>query len=119
MFKLMGKKIITILRSKSVLISSYYPIYAVLYTYRCSCTSKCRWDLPTLKKKYNSDEYLSLQHWMNLFNFLTNESIRIYSLLKKLAKYRGGSRISGKGVHMYKGVGVRFADFISFFLNIT
>ena len=31
---------------------------------------------------------------------------------------RGGSRISGKGVHMYKGVGVRFADFISFFLNI-
>ena len=25
---------------------------------------------------------------------------------------RGGSRISGKGVHMYKGVGVRFADFI-------
>ena len=28
---------------------------------------------------------------------------------------RGGSRISGKGVHMYKGVGVRLADFISFF----
>ena len=27
---------------------------------------------------------------------------------------RGGSRISGKGVHMYKGVGVRFADFLSF-----
>ena len=23
---------------------------------------------------------------------------------------QGGSRISGKGVHMYKGVGVRFAD---------
>ena len=33
-------------------------------------------------------------------------------------KTRGRSRISGKGVHMYKGVGVRFADFISFFLNI-
>ena len=31
---------------------------------------------------------------------------------------RGGSRIFGKGVHMYKGVGVRFADFITFFLNI-
>ena len=27
-------------------------------------------------------------------------------------RFRGGSRISGKGVHMYKGVGVRFADFI-------
>ena len=26
----------------------------------------------------------------------------------------GGFRISEKGVHMYKGVGVRFADFISF-----
>ena len=32
--------------------------------------------------------------------------------------FRGGSRISGKKVHTYKGVWVRFADFISFFLNI-
>ena len=31
---------------------------------------------------------------------------------------RSGPRISGKGVHTYKGVGVHFADFISFFLNI-
>ena len=33
---------------------------------------------------------------------------------------KGGSRISGKGVHMYKGVVVRVANFISFFffLNI-
>ena len=31
---------------------------------------------------------------------------------------RGGSRISGSWVHLYKGVGVRFANFISFFLNI-
>ena len=38
---------------------------------------------------------------------------------------RGGSRISGKGVYMYKGVcrrggggGGCFVDFISFFLNI-
>ena len=29
-----------------------------------------------------------------------------------------GHRISGKGFHMYKGVGVCFADFISFFLSI-
>ena len=27
---------------------------------------------------------------------------------------RGGSRISGKGVHMYRCAGYRFADFISF-----
>ena len=31
---------------------------------------------------------------------------------------RGRSKISGKGVCIYKGMGVRFADFISFFLNI-
>ena len=31
---------------------------------------------------------------------------------------RGRSRFSGKGVHMFRGVGVGFADFISFFLNI-
>ena len=31
---------------------------------------------------------------------------------------RGGSRISGMGVHLYKGVVDRFADFISFFFNI-
>ena len=36
-----------------------------------------------------------------------------------LGKHNGRSRISGKGVHMYKGVGVRFDDFISFFLNIS
>ena len=29
-------------------------------------------------------------------------------------KNRGGSRISGKGVHMYKGVGIRFADLSHF-----
>ena len=34
---------------------------------------------------------------------------------------RGGPRISEKGVHVYKGVWGwgRFADFISFFLNIS
>ena len=31
---------------------------------------------------------------------------------------RGGSRISGKGVQMYKGVGVRFAELHHNFLNI-
>ena len=30
---------------------------------------------------------------------------------------RGGSRISGKGVHMYKCVAVRYADFILFSLK--
>ena len=31
---------------------------------------------------------------------------------------KGGSRISVKGFHMHKGVGGRFADFISFCLNV-
>ena len=35
-----------------------------------------------------------------------------------MAQPRGRSRISGKGVHMFKGVGARFPDFILFFLNI-
>ena len=30
----------------------------------------------------------------------------------------GGSMVSGKGVRMFKGMGVRFADFISIFLNV-
>ena len=32
--------------------------------------------------------------------------------------YRGVSRISGTDVHMHKGMGFAFSDFISFFLNI-
>ena len=33
-------------------------------------------------------------------------------LIDKNIIFRDGSRISGMGVHMYKCVGVRFADFI-------
>ena len=32
--------------------------------------------------------------------------------------YRGISRISGKDVHIYKGMGFVLSDFISFFVNI-
>ena len=44
----------------------------------------------------------------------------ILVLITGIIHVSGRSRISRKGVHMYmyKGVGVRFADFISFFLNI-
>ena len=34
-----------------------------------------------------------------------------------LFEYRGGSKIHGKGVHMYKSMGVRVADFISLFVK--
>ena len=40
------------------------------------------------------------------------------SVVSDIHNIRGGSRIYGKWVHIYKGVGVRFADFISFSLNI-
>ena len=36
----------------------------------------------------------------------------------KHVSWQGGSRISRKGVDIHNGMGVRFADFISFFLNI-
>ena len=35
-----------------------------------------------------------------------------------VAAFWDRSRIAGKGIHRYKGVGVCFADFISVFLNI-
>ena len=38
--------------------------------------------------------------------------VKMKSNLKTLPILRGGFRISGKGVHMNKGEGVRFADFI-------
>ena len=44
--------------------------------------------------------------------------VQVYPGISYLPYIRGRSRISGKGVHEYKGVGVRFADFISFFLNM-
>ena len=50
--------------------------------------------------------------------------LTVTSILKYCLKYawsfRDGSRISGKGsqMYMYKVVGVCFADFISFFLNL-
>ena len=53
------------------------------------------------------------------------ESRFLFSSQCALISTRDGSRISGKGVHtgVYNGVyvgvgGVRFGDFISFFLNI-
>ena len=42
--------------------------------------------------------------------------LKIHSIAKVILQ--GQIQDSGKGVHIYKGVGVGFADFISFFLNI-
>ena len=44
------------------------------------------------------------------------EGISIHLLLYQTAFLDGGSRISGKGVQIFKSVGVRFADCIYFFL---
>ena len=44
--------------------------------------------------------------------------VNILGVIANWTTFRGGTRISGKGVHVYKDVGVRFADFISFFSSI-
>ena len=58
--------------------------------------------------------------WKHLLEFL-QKLFRLSSdriLPAHPASSRGGSMISGNMVHIYKGVGAHFADFISFFLNI-
>ena len=56
------------------------------------------------------------------FNTCTKFMKKTDSMKTHINKDRSGSRISGKGVHVYKGTcvweGFRFADFISLFLNI-
>ena len=50
-----------------------------------------------------------------LVRIWAHEALRLF---QDRYEYRGGSRISGNVVHMYKGVGGSLSDFISFFLNI-
>ena len=54
------------------------------------------------------------------FFFIYLLSISTYRSKSPYFSSSGGSRISRKGIHMYlfKGLGVRVVDFISFFLNI-
>ena len=54
--------------------------------------------------------------WRFLSKMRKIEDLRLMVILMNYYS-RGGYRISGKG-HMYKGMGVGFADLISFFLNI-
>ena len=49
---------------------------------------------------------------------LSTQKHMFKSMGKKIVNFRDGSRISWKGVHIYKRVGISFADFISFFLKI-
>ena len=48
---------------------------------------------------------------------LINKEILVSQILNTQRK-QGVSRMSGKGVRIYKGMRVRFADFNSIFLNI-
>ena len=50
--------------------------------------------------------------------FIVTDLVTLSVLQYVIKMSGGGSRISGKGVHIYKSVGVRFVDFISFFVNI-
>ena len=49
---------------------------------------------------------------------IRSEGIVVLNGTEHLWGGRGGTRISGKGVNMYQGVGVRYAYFIYFYLNI-
>ena len=54
-----------------------------------------------------------------LVSFITYGSAHeALKLVTYVYHIRGGPRIFGKGFIMYKDVGVPFADFVSFFLNI-
>ena len=57
-------------------------------------------------------------HLFYLILYVQVETEALFAIFHATDKCRGGSRISGKGVLMYKDMVVRFADFISFFLNI-
>ena len=59
-----------------------------------------------------------LKRTLNKDGDLAKLSVTPQVFLYILDIFRGGSRISGKGVRMCKGMGVRFADFISNFINI-
>ena len=64
---------------------------------------------------------LCLGNKKNNFQLRTYLQARLDGKKKQIcvqSMLRGGSRISGKGVHIYKGVVVCFADVISFYLNI-
>ena len=62
-------------------------------------------------------EYKEQRPIRNIFVIILNLDQWIRCCVKS-SIFRGRSRISAKGVHMYKGVGVCLADFISFILNI-
>ena len=53
----------------------------------------------------------------NVYLF-TCTSLPVYDFFIQELFFKVGSRISGNGAHMYKGVGVQFADFVSFSQNI-
>ena len=48
------------------------------------------------------------------FKYIFESGNLVIGVAIELSYFMGGSRISGEGVLMYKSVGVRFADFISF-----
>ena len=127
MLKIMGKRILTILAEKFCLSKPVWDIYItykilLLYSWtNLFCFSCCgNW---TERKKDSQKSSHSLT-WAvvmaSWFTYLPQKGwvSHILAHLHMIIWHRGGSRIPRKGVHMYKGVGGCFSDFISFFLNI-
>ena len=70
------------------------------------------WFKTTISKVIRTDA-LVCAHWVHFWVALNALSVPA----SPVVQFRGGSRVSGKGIQIYKGVGVRFAYYISFFLN--
>ena len=80
---------------------------------------KERW----IRGKYVDKEFLPPPPYidipLNQVSRLYTQTVRSLFVAEQfMSQHRCGSRVSGKAVHMYKGLGVCFADFISFFINI-
>ena len=61
---------------------------------------------------------VSMGLFVGVINNIEKWGLPVMSCNRQNLLTRGGTRISGKGVHMYNSVGARFADFISLFFNI-
>ena len=70
------------------------------------CGTRCSNILPTRRIRTNKG-YVGTSGILVLIQYVLNLPLNLFVLMD-----RGRSRISGKGVHMYKSVRVRFAAFI-------
>ena len=93
--------------------------YAIFTVFFC-CLAKLLLELIKSFKSCLISVVMKLKYFFSNFQTICSctrhlsKVVFIYKLTICICQLTG----AGKGVHMYKSVGVRIADFISFFLNI-